>query len=176
MDPSRPSLRTILDIDESDRPRMKPSITLLLWLLLGLAVVAAGALALAPSAAINAWAAIGSHRVQHSVPYGALPRQRLDVYAPRRTAPAGGYPLVVFFYGGSWNRGERADYRFVGEALAARGVLTLVADYRLYPEVRYPDFLADCALALAHGLREGVRLGGNPRRSFVIMPRLLLPP
>jgi acetyl esterase/lipase len=74
----------------------------------------------------------------------------------------------VFFPGGSWNRGERADYHFVGDALASRGVLTLVADYRLYPEVRYPDFLDDCALALAFGLQESARLGGDPKRVFVM--------
>ena len=83
-------------------------------------------------------------------------------------APAGGWPVVVFFYGGSWNTGDRAQYRFVGAALASRGVLTLVADYRLYPEVRYPDFLKDSAAALAWGLENSDRLGGNPRRVFVM--------
>jgi len=121
-----------------------------------------------PAGVLNAIAALGSRQVASAVAYGPLPRQRLDVYAPAGAAPADGHPVVVFFYGGSWNRGERADYRFVGEALAARGVLTLVADYRLYPEVRYPDFLADCALALAWGLREAARLGGNPQRVFVM--------
>ena len=142
--------------------------------LIGLAVfgaISAAALALAaraPTATLNAFAAINTHRVAADVAYGPLPRQRLDVYTPATGAPPGGHPVVVFFYGGSWNRGERADYRFVGEALAARGVLTLVADYRLYPEVRYPDFLSDCALALAYGLREAARYGGNPQRVFVM--------
>ena len=121
-----------------------------------------------PLATLNALAAVNSHRTGVAVAYGPLPRQQLDVYTPSTAAPPGGHPVVVFFYGGSWNRGERADYRFVGEALAARGVLTLVADYRLYPEVRYPDFLADSALALAYGLREAARLGGNPQRLFVM--------
>ena len=147
---------------------MKPSIAVLLWSLLAAVVVLAGAVVLAPGALLNSWAAVGSHRAHSAVPYGPLPRQRLDVYAPRQAPPPGGYPLVVFFYGGSWNRGERSDYRFVGEALAARGVLTLVADYRLYPEVRYPEFLADSALALAYGLRQAGRLGGNPKRVFVM--------
>ena len=133
-----------------------------------LLVALVGLAAIAPSATLNRLAAIDSYRLEAAVPYGPLPRQRLDVYAPRGGAPNGGHPVVVFFYGGSWNRGERADYRFVGEALAARGVIALVADYRLYPEVRYPDFLADCALALGYGLREASRLGGNPRRVFVM--------
>jgi acetyl esterase/lipase len=140
----------------------------LLIVLASLGVAVVGLLALAagsPTATLNTLASLASRRVASDVAYGPHARHRLDVYAPGDTAPAGGHPVVVFFYGGSWNRGERADYRFVGEALAARGVLTLVADY---PEVRYPDFLADCALALAYGLREAQRLGGNPKRVFVM--------
>ena len=76
--------------------------------------------------------------------------------------------MVVFFYGGSWNSGERRNFAFVGEALASRGILTLLADYRLYPEVRYPDFLHDSAAALAWGLSRAEGLGGNPRRVFVM--------
>jgi acetyl esterase/lipase len=124
--------------------------------------------ACAPTAVLNALAGHDSHVLSEGVAYGPLPRQRIDVYRPNAAAPAGGWPVVVFFYGGSWNRGERGDYRFVGEALASRGILTLVADYRLYPQVRYPDFLADSAQALAFGLREAPRLGGNPKRVFVM--------
>jgi acetyl esterase/lipase len=62
--------------------------------------------------------------------------------------PPQGWPTVLFIYGGTWNRGERADYRFVGEALASEGLFTVIPDYRLYPEVRWPDFLYDGALAL----------------------------
>jgi acetyl esterase/lipase len=139
-----------------------------LGVIAALSAAALAAAAIAPTAALNALASVATHRVAAGVAYGALPRQRLDVYAPDTPAPPGGHPVAVFFYGGSWNRGERADYRFVGEALASRGVLALLADYRLYPEVRYPDFLADCALALAYGLREAARLGGDPRRVFVM--------
>ena len=117
---------------------------------------------------LNALTPSASETVQTGVAYGALPRQQLDIYQPKGTAPAGGWPVVVFFYGGSWNSGERAEYKFVGEALAARGVLTLVADYRLYPEVRYPDFLMDSAQALAWGLSHAAQWGGNPQRVFVM--------
>lgn len=140
---------------------------LLLWFVAPVALLA-GVAACAPTATLNALAARDTHVVTEAVAYGPLPRHRLDIYRPTAAAPAGGWPVVVFFYGGSWNRGERGDYRFVGEALASRGVLTLIADYRLFPEVRYPDFLTDCAMALAHGLREAGRLGGNPQRVFVM--------
>ena len=42
----------------------------------------------------------------------------LDVYRPRDARAA---PVVVFFYGGSWKSGQRAWYRWAGEALARRG-------------------------------------------------------
>jgi acetyl esterase/lipase len=102
------------------------------------------------------------------VGYGPNPRQKLDVYQPATPAPPGGWPVVVFFYGGSWHWGNRAEYTFAGEALASRGVLALIADYRLYPEARYPDFLDDSAMATAYALREARRLGGNPQRVYVM--------
>ncbi len=124
--------------------------------------------ACSPLGTLNAVIPTGSYTFDADVAYGPLARQRLDIYRPSSTAPAAGWPVVVFFYGGSWNRGEKADYKFAGEALASRGVLTLVADYRLYPEVRYPDFLKDSALALGYGLKEAARLGGDAKRVFVM--------
>jgi len=138
-----------------------------LWFIGPIALLAALA-ACAPTATLNALLPRDTHTLSEGVAYGPDPRQQLDIYRPTRPAPAAGWPVVVFFYGGSWNRGERADYRFVGEALAAQGVLTLVADYRLYPQVRYPDFLVDCAQALAYALRESPRLGGDAKRVFVM--------
>ena len=118
--------------------------------------------------ALNAVTPSSSYTLNANVAYGKHPRQKLDVYAPTASQPPAGWPVIVFFYGGSWNTGERTQYQFVGEALAARGVLTLVADYRLYPEVRYPDFLSDSAQALAFGLDHAVRLGGDQKRVYVM--------
>ena len=134
-------------------------------------VAAVAVIACSPIHALNAIAPSDSHELT-TVAYGPGERGQLDVYTPRATAervrPAAGWPLVVFFYGGSWNRGDRAQYRFVGEALAARGIVTVIPDYRLHPEVRYPDFLKDNATATAWALREAARLGADPRRVFVM--------
>jgi acetyl esterase/lipase len=127
-----------------------------------------GVMLSAPVATLNAITPSNTYSLRSDLAYGPLARHKLDVYTPASAAPPGGWPVVVFFYGGAWNRGERAQYRFVGEALASRGVLTLLADYRLYPQVRYPDFLSDSAQALAFGLREAAHLGGNPARVFVM--------
>jgi len=122
--------------------------------------------------AVNALTPSDTYAVQENIAYGPAARNRLDVYEPRAgdsgLPPANGYPVVVFFYGGTWTSGSRADYRFVGEALASRGIVTIIADYRLYPEVRYPDFLRDCALAVAWARREVARYDGDARRLYIM--------
>ena len=55
--------------------------------------------------------------------------------------------MVVFWHGGRWRGGDKADYRFVGAALAASGYVSLLANYRHYPEVKMPGFMHDAALA-----------------------------
>jgi acetyl esterase/lipase len=72
--------------------------------------------------------------------------------------------MVVFFYGGSWKRGKRSMYRFVGESLASAGVVTVVADYRLLPEARWRDVLRDCAAATHWAMANATRLGASPQR------------
>lgn len=142
-------------------------------------VLSAGAIVLAiaigacsPLAVVNALTPADTYIATANLAYGSGAREKLDVYQPRPSAdtpvPPDGYPVVVFFYGGTWTSGARGDYRFIGEALASRGIVTVVADYRLYPEVRYPDFLADCARALAWALREAPRYGGNTKRLYVM--------
>ena len=94
--------------------------------------------------------------------YGPGPRQRLDVYAPQ--GAKGNAPVAVFFYGGSWDSGRRQDYGWVGRAMASRGFVTVVADYRIYPEVRYPGFLEDGAQAVKWAQDHAREYGGDPDR------------
>ncbi len=89
----------------------------------------------------------GSERAARDVVYGPLPRQKLDIYRPSGDQ-SGPRPVVVFFYGGGWSDGAKADYAFAGRALASLGYVVVVPDYRLVPDVEYPDFLNDCADAV----------------------------
>ena len=102
------------------------------------------------------------------VRYGPDPRHLLDVYQPATGTAPGHAPVLLFFYGGNWTSGERAEYRFVGEALAANGIIAVVADYRLSPQVQYEGFLGDCALALQWTLAHAASLGGDPARVMVM--------
>jgi len=93
--------------------------------------------------------------------YGPHPRQRMDIYVPSDGANAP-KPVVFFVYGGSWANGAKETYAFVGEALSARGFVTVIADYRLVPEVRFPSFIEDGALALRFVRDNIARFGGSP--------------
>ncbi len=82
------------------------------------------------------------------IAYGTDERQKLDIYVP--TAKAGKpYPVLVFFHGGAWRDGDREGYGFLGRAFAARGIVTVVADYRKAPKHRFPSFVEDTASAIA---------------------------
>ena len=139
-------------------------------LALGLALVASALAACSPARLINGLVSDKTYRFEGAVAYGSAPRQLFDVYRPLAdTAPAeGARPLVVFFYGGTWSGGERATYKFVGEALASRGAVVVVPDYRLSPQVRYPVFVRDSALAVKWALDNAARLGADPKRVFVM--------
>ena len=108
-----------------------------------------------------------STRVDDKLPYGPHPRQMLSLFAPRRRERRP-LPLILFFYGGSWQSGFREGYEFVGRALAAHGFLVAIADYRLVPEGRFPVFLEDCAAATRWLLENAASHGGSPESVILI--------
>jgi acetyl esterase/lipase len=107
----------------------------------------------------------GTVKVGDGIAYADGPRHKLDVYAPEARGAAA--PVVFFIYGGGWSRGERSDYQFAGRALASRGFVVVIADYRLVPEVRYPGFLEDSAKALRWVQDNIAQYGGDPNRLFL---------
>ncbi len=98
-----------------------------------------------PASLLNTTVAKKGYRLQADIAYGDGPRRTLDLYTPEQPRADG--KAVIFFYGGSWDMGKKGDYLFVAQALASRGIATIVPDYRLYPEVRFPAFLEDGAHA-----------------------------
>jgi acetyl esterase/lipase len=116
-------------------------------------------------AGLNATDRRAGIETQRSVVFDAMHGLKLDVYRPADTTRA---PLVVFFYGGSWVRGERAWYRFAGTALAAHGVVTVIPDYRKYPQVKMDGFMQDAARAVAWAHQHAQELGAAPNDIFVM--------
>jgi acetyl esterase/lipase len=120
---------------------------------------------ISPFTIINLLVSRAGYRIHRGVAFGTEPRQKLDIYVPSGLkAPAA---VVLFFYGGGWQSGARADYLAFGQAFASAGLVTVVADYRLYPQVKYPGFVEDAARALAFVHAHAAQYGGDPGRIFL---------
>lgn len=93
-----------------------------------------------------------------------LPNKNLDVYAPKN---ANKLPVMVFFYGGSWKSGDKNIYRFLGNRLARRDVIVVIADYPLSPEFQIP-IMQEAALQAVNWTKDHIEeFGGDPDRIFV---------
>ena len=134
---------------------------------IGIASVAS--VACSPIKTLNALVPSSGYLLQADIAYGELPRQKLDVYQPKigLNSPNKKPPVVLFFYGGSWDSGSKLDYKFAAEAFTSNGFITVVPDYRVYPEVLFPAFMADPALA-AKWVKDNIaKFGGDPNRVFL---------
>lgn len=122
---------------------------------------------------VNSLVSDAGYTIVKDLAYGEGSRHKLDLYVP--SGAKDGAPTVIFFYGGSWKDGSKDDYKFTGQALASRGYQVAVPDYRLYPEVRFPEFLKDSAAAVAwakrslgqHGVAPGpIYLAGHSAGAY----------
>ena len=109
-----------------------------------------------------AMAGRSARRVASDLAYGPAPRQRLDIYPPRDGGA--NRPVLVFFYGGNWDSGEKRDYAFAGRAFASLGYVTVLPDYTHTHERPYPAFMEDAGAALAWVRTNIAGYGGDPGR------------
>lgn len=107
---------------------------------------------------------------KRGIVYDAQHQLKLDVYRPAGLNVAQGEraPVVVFFYGGSWKDGKRQWYRWVGEALARRGLVAVLPTYREYPQVKLDGFMTDAANAVGWAYAHAAQFGGDPQRMFLM--------
>lgn len=97
--------------------------------------------------AYNHWQAGDLEPDIAALSYGPDERQVMDLYLPDPSLlPA---PLVIWFYGGSWDSGDRGKYAFIAKRFTEFGYAVAIHDYRLVPDVRFPDFIEDGASAIA---------------------------
>ena len=104
----------------------------------------------------------GTKRVASGVAFGDH-GQMLDVWAPAQDSDQL-RPVVVFFHGGGWVKGDRDAYAFAGRAFASQGFVVVIPDYRKVPDVRFPAFIEDGADAVDWTRKNIAELGGDPSR------------
>lgn len=135
--------------------------------LAGLVAIAAAGCSRVAFMAANVPAAFGAYKRYADIAYGADLQHRLDVYVPDRVSKEP-RPLVVFWHGGRWSFGDKADYRFVGAALAELGYAAVLPNYRHYPAVKMPGFMDDAARAALWAAAHAGEFGADANRLFLM--------
>ncbi len=88
------------------------------------------------------------HAVFKDIAYGEADWQYCDVYVPAGESPQQPYPVLVFFYGGGWEGGDKSQYLFIAEAFTSHGYVVVIPNYVKYPEGKFPQFMHDGAKLL----------------------------
>ncbi len=104
--------------------------------------------------------------VGDDITYATNNRNDLDIWTAKDGAEEP-KPVLIFFYGGSWNSGEKDHYGFAAKAYAARGFLVVLPNYRLHPETVFPAMVEDSAAAIAWTHDYIAKYGGDPAKIFV---------
>lgn len=121
--------------------------------------------ACSPLSMLNATVSDDGYESILNTPYGEQARQNLNIHIPNNVHDNA--DVVVFYYGGRWQEGSKEQYRFVADAFTSQGVITVIPDYRLYPNVDWPDFIRDGASAYEWVKKNIARYHGNPKRVFI---------
>jgi acetyl esterase len=108
-----------------------------------------------------------SAKVTRNEAYGPDERHRLDVYSPTNK-PDTPVPILVFVHGGGFTSGHKKEYSSIGYYFARHGILTLIPNYRLAPEHKWPAGPEDIANILKWIGLNGRRFGGDTDRIFLM--------
>ena len=96
---------------------------------------------------------------------------KLDLRLPEKENP----PLFIYMHGGGLEAGGRGDFSDAAEYLASVGIASASLDYRMYPEAVFPEFIEDCAKAIAFLVNERgkefskIIVGGSSAGAYISM-------
>lgn len=123
--------------------------------------------ACSPVTVLNAMVPDNGYQRVADVAYGTAERQRLDIYLASSRDQDKPPSTIIFFYGGSWESGNKNDYKFVAEAFTAQGFDVVIPDYRVFPQVQFPAFVEDGARVVAWARQHMGEYGASDERLFV---------
>lgn len=89
-------------------------------------------------------------------------RLTLDLYRPAEGK--GPYPVIVMYFGGGWQNGRPGIFAAVAQALARRGYVCVVPQYRLSGEKPFPAAVYDCKAAVRWTRKNAKRFKMDPNR------------
>jgi acetyl esterase/lipase len=137
-----------------------------LWQYFFVGLVLVATTGCSPLVLVNGLSPSAHYDLKSDLAYGSHARQTLDVYTPHSVD--GASPMIVFFYGGGWREGSKDNYRFVASSLTDAGYVVVIPDYRVFPEVVFPEFVDDGAEAVAWALQHASEYGADSNEVFLM--------
>jgi hypothetical protein len=111
---------------------------------------------------------MGEIEVAENIAYGPHQRHRLDIHTDNYRYGDIPMPVVMYFHGGGFVRGNRAGNRNVSDYFASLGLVGVNATYRLAADAQWPAGSQDVAAAVAW-VRDNIGdYGGDPNQIIVI--------
>lgn len=77
----------------------------------------------------------------NNICYNNKTGQCLDIYLPENKE----FSVVVYFHGGGLTEGDKSHQKCFFNYLVSQGLAVVSANYRMYPQAKYPDFIVDSA-------------------------------
>jgi acetyl esterase/lipase len=77
-------------------------------------------------------------------------------------------PVMIYVHGGGWRKGDKARVGNKPEFFNSKGWVFVSINYRLIPQVAFPENVGDVACAIDWVYRNIYRYGGDPDRIFIM--------
>jgi len=88
--------------------------------------------------------------------------QGLDLYLP----DSGPFSIFIYFHGGGIEKGDKAGSFHYAPPLVENQIALCSVNYRMYPSAKYPEYIDDCAAAVAW-VYEHIKEYGECKQVFV---------
>ena len=98
---------------------------------------------------------------------------RLDLYLPNCDS----FDLFIYFHGGGLQSGDKKEANVLAEYLTNKKIAVVSANYRIYPDAKYPDYLIDGAKCVSwtfsnistYGTCNHIYVGGSSAGAYISM-------
>lgn len=112
-------------------------------------------------------------KIINDISYAVFDECKLDLYLPESSK----YPIVIFFHGGGLENGNKSDNFDVFKGLTKNNIAVASANYRMYPEAKYPQFIEDAAAAAkwvsdninSYGICTEIYIAGSSAGAYLAM-------
>lgn len=120
------------------------------------------------AAYLNRWELLSRHTekklsVIKDLPYGNLPRERLDIYPSIQPQSK----TLIFIHGGYWHLLDKSMFQFIADGFHSYPVTTVLLTYPLAPEASIDQIILSCRKAIQWLHSHLPAFNGDPQQMYL---------